>query len=368
MPVFGTQTTPVRSIADPAYAVYAPEAYGDTWWTGLHWQWMDKIPPGVTRATAIIVNPLCRMPWLVDRPDGTTLAPGDRGYPVWIRDPQLLSGSSGGPWDSAFDALDRQDRFNFWSRWITSALWLGAGVLAYVPDGSGQPLAGKLQLVEPTRLYKSEEGWAVDVDGAIRDVDGQGDIEGSVYRLRLLRHSLPAGVFGRHRAQMDLANRITAYADETLNSDVPSGTLNSDMPLNQTQADQARKEWRDRQRNRQIAVLGNGVKYNQVLVSPVDAEIAAMGQLSNVQIAHMFEQPAWMLDAAQPSTTYTNAGDWRQDLVDGPLSSWSARLEGVLSALLPWGWRVRIDFTSYTTPTTTEGGGSGAAVPVPGTT
>ena len=50
--------------------------------------------------------------------------------------------------------------------------------------------------------------------------------------------------------------------------------------------------------------------------------------------------------------TYANISEKRQDRVDGPLSSWSARIEETISALMPWGTVMRIDFTEYTTATT----------------
>jgi len=136
---------------------------------------------------------------------------------------------------------------------------------------------------------------------------------------------------------------------------VPSGVLETDQPINQTQANETRTEWETTQARRRIAILGNGAKYKQVLMSPLDAELVAMSRLSNEQVAHMFELPAWYLDAASNSMTYSNAQDWRQDLVDGPEASWSARIEETIGSVLPWGSTLQIDFTQYTKPTTTEG-------------
>ena len=63
------------------------------------------------------------------------------------------------------------------------------------------------------------------------------------------------------------------------------------MPLTQDQADVTREEWEARQWRRRIAVLGNGVKYQQVTMSPVDAAVGQMMMLSNTQVAHMLELP-----------------------------------------------------------------------------
>lgn len=360
MPAFGTSIDPVRTsqqLEVNTPAGFMTEPPGDLWWVGLHSWWGLKVPPSVTRATAIIVNPLVRMPWILDTTDGSQLAPGDPGYPSWLRDPMLLNGSSGGPNRGVFPMLDRIDRFDLWARWIRDALWQGAGILAFEPDSVGQPLAGTVQVLDPTRLYRStdqaaEHRWALlGKDGQPHPVDDAGMIVGLGVRLVVLRHSLPGGVFGRHRAELELANRIRQYAADSFNSGVPSGVLSTDQPITQTQSDQTREEWESTQRRRRVAVLGNGAKYQQVIMSPVDAELVAMTRLSNEQVAHMFELPAWQLDASTNSGTYSTGAWWRQDLVDGPLASWSARIEETIAAVLPWDWSMTIDFTKYTKPT-----------------
>lgn len=356
MPAFGSVVAPVRSRPEYPLNVNSPAGFpsdyppGDLWWVGLQSWWQTSIPPGITRATSVLCNPLVRMPWLIHRPDGSTVAPGDPGYPAWIQDPMLLNGSTGGPNVGRFASLDRLDRFDLWVRWITAAMWHGISPLAFTPDTNGQPVAGSVQALHPSRVYRGDDGWALSVNGHVEPIDDDGMVLGQ--RILLLRHSLPGGVLGWHAAQVQLANRLTQYAAETFDSAVPSGVLSTDQPINQNQADTARTEWETRQQRRSIAVLGNGSKYQQVTMTPVDAEIVALSNLSNEQIAHAFELPAWYLDASSDSGTYTNSLQWRQDLVDGPLASWSARLEETLGSLLPWGWALSVDFTAYTTPTT----------------
>jgi hypothetical protein len=365
LPAFGTTLAPVRT--SQAIDVNSPDGYmtdppGDLWWIGLHTAWTRSIPAAVTRATAIIVNPLVRMPWHVTPPDGARLELGDPGYPVWLADPMLLNGSSGGPNSGTFDMLDRIDRFDLWARWIRDALWVGVGLLAFAPDSAGQPRAGSIQLLDPARLYRGEDGWALATrSGGLVPIGADGMVLG--HRLVPLRHSLPGGVFGRHRAQLELAGRLTSYAAESLDSAVPSGVLSTDQPINPAQADQTRTEWESTQQRRRIAVLGNGARYQQVVMSPVEAELVAMARLSNEQVAHMFELAAFNLDASTNSMTYSNAADNRQELVDGPLASWSARLEETLSALMSWGTRLTIDFTRYTTPTTIQEAPGGPSDP-----
>jgi phage portal protein BeeE len=335
-------------------AGFMTEPPGDLWWIGLHSWWETSIPSSVTKAESVLINPLVRMPWLVTR-DGTAIGPDDPGYPAWLTDPMLLNGSSGGSNLGVFDMLDRIDRFDFWAWWLKDAMRHGFGVLTFTPDSAGQPRAGTLQLVEPWRLWRGEDEWALDVDGELHPVDGLGMVAGQ--RVVVLRHSIPGGVFGRHRAEMSLAQRTRQYGTEVLDTATPSGVLTTDQPINQAQSDFIRTRWEERLQRRTVAVLGNGAKYQQVTMTPVDAELVALSNLSDKQVAHMYELSAWELDAPSgDSMTYANIGEKRQDRVDGPLASWSARIEEVLSAVMPWGTRLRIDFDGYTMTTNRQGG------------
>lgn len=357
MPAFGTTLEPVRTKPGYPINVNSPDGFmtdppGDLWYWGLYDSWTASLPPALTRATALLVNPLIRMPWVLTTPDGQELRPGDQDYPTWLVDPQLLNGSTGGPQRGVFPMLDRSDRFSTFSRWITAALWVGVGLMAYSPDSNGQPLAGTVQILSSHRLFRGSDGtWAFQLaDGSLEPVDERGMVAGQ--RLVTIRHSLPGGVLGWHRDLLRMTGKLQQYATDTFDSGVPSGVLSTDAPINQKQADGARTEWETRQQRRSVAVLGNGVRYQQITMSPLDSELVAMSRLSNEQIAHACELPGWYLDAAQSSMTYSNAQDWRRDLVDGPLASWAARLEETVSALFPWGWRMSVDFSAYTTAVT----------------
>lgn len=377
MTFIGSAHDPVRSAYD--LSVNSPDGFPsayppgpDTWWTGLHWQWEAKMPTAVTRATAIIVNPLCRMPWQIRRPDGTTIAPGDDGYPAWMTDPALNGGSSGGSNLGVFHQLERPTRFDLFSHWVRDSLWHGLGLLAFTMGADG-PRAGTVRVLDPGKLSRGyvdqDDGppqvkWALDVDGKAVEVLDDGTVKGTSIRLVPLWHSLRGGVIGWHRAQIQLAQRMGTYALETFDSGIPSGVLTSDQPITPKQGGEFRKTWHETFESRQIAVLGNGAKYQPIAISPVDSELVAMGRLSNESIAHAFELPAWYLDASSNTMTYSNAQWYRQDLVDGVLSSWSARIEETISGLLPWGTRMVIDFTQFTRPMGIQEGSDGGA-PVP---
>jgi phage portal protein BeeE len=333
------------------------EPPGDLWWVGLHYWWEQGIPSSVTKAESVLVNPIVRMPWVIVSPDGAETAPTDAAYPAWLTDPMLLNGSTGGPNRGRFPMLDRVDRFDFWARWIRDAMRYGIGAIAFEPGSDGAPVAGTMQTLAPTRVYRGDDGWAIDVAGTVAPIGDDGTIIGDPAgtRVVLLRHSIPGGVFGRHRGELRLASRVREFASESLDSGTPSGVLATEQPISQAQADTAREEWMRTQARRQIAVLGNGARYQQVVLSPVDAELSAMATASDRQVAHMYELGASDVDAPSgDSMTYANISERRQDRVDGPLASWSARVEETLGSLLGWRTRLTIDFRGYTKETTAQ--------------
>ena len=325
-----------------------------TWWTGVRGQTVP-IPANLTRGLSIIINPLVRLPWQF------TTGP----MPAWCLDPMLFNGRYPGAGQPRRMFLWRESRFDFWARWLRDTILHGIGAFSYLPDSEGQPLTGSLirhdsrDLLAPVDDFTHD--WQLVWQGAFHDVDEDGNVVGTGRRLHFVRGH-QGGIIGMHLAELAGSAGVTKYAAELFDGTVPSGILTSDQPLNQEQADATRDAWELRQQRRRIAVLGNGAKYQQVMMSPVDAAVGQMMTLSNTQVAHMLELPAWMLDGQSGgSMTYANINDRRQDFVDGTLAAWSARVEESISALLPWGQTMSIDFTEYRKPTTA----AGAAMEVP---
>lgn len=320
----------------------------DLWWTGILAP-THTIPANMTRGIAIIVNPLVRMPW-----DFST---GD--MPAWCRDPMALNKSRPGVADSGSRPfLSRESRFDFWSRWIRDAIFYGTGLFSYEPASDGQPVQGSLIRHDPRNLFAPVDevthDWALLWRGRQWDVDDMGRIVGSGRVLHFI-HGLPGGVLGLHATELALATKVIDYGSNVFDSGVPSGVLTTDQPVTQAQADQTREEWERTQYRRRIAVLGNGAKYQQIVLSPVDAELAAMARLSNTQVAHMLELAAYQLDGdTGDSQTYANIVDRRSDFIDGTEAAWAARVEEAISALLPWGQTMTIDFTRYRMPTSAQ--------------
>jgi HK97 family phage portal protein len=340
----------VPVVAGPQVQLHNGDPDNPLWWTGVLGQAVH-IPANLTRGLSIIINPLVRLPWVFSKGD----------TPTWCVDPMLFNGAYPGTGAPARAKLWRESRFDFWARWLRDTIVYGMGLLSYEPDSEGQPLTGSLIRHDPRSLGVPiddfHEDWTIGWNGYQYDVDEDGGF-GPGRRLHFLRGHA-GGVLGQHALELAAANGISTYASTLFDGAVPSGVLTSDLPLSQAQADATRDAWERMQYRRRIAVLGNGVKYQQVVMSPVDAAVGSMMLLSNTQVAHMLELPAWMLDGQSgTSMTYSNINDQRQDFVDGTLAAWSARVEESISALLPWGQTMRIDFTEYRKPTMTVATGA----------
>lgn len=337
------------SIGENYYANGDPDAV--LWWTGVLTEPL-RIPANLTRGLSIIINPLIRLTW--DFSAGT---------PLWAQDPMAFSVARPGTRDFGVrPLLERESRFDFWSRWLRDAIVFGLGLFSYEYDTTGQPVAGSLIRHDPRGLLApvedSGQDWMILWRGDQWRVDERGNLAGTGRRLHFVRGH-EGGIVSAHASELLFANRVLSYGNETFDSGTPSGVLTTDQPLNQAQADKARDSWSQRLSKRGIAVLGNGTRYQQVVMSPVDAELASMARMSNTQVAHMLELAAYEIDGdTGDSTTYANIVDRRQDRVDGTLASWAARIEESVSALLPWGQTMTIDFTEYRMPT---GGPSHAA-------
>jgi HK97 family phage portal protein len=353
-------------VTSPAYL--PPLHNGDVedpfWWTGVLGN-TPPIPANLTRGLSIIINPLVRLPWLFN----------GGPQPPWAADPMLFNGRvSGGVAVGKVPKMARESRFDFWSRWIRDAILFGRGTFTYDPDSDNQPRLGSLRR-HPWRDLSTDLGssnaggdrWYLTVDGTEYPVDDEGVLRGSdgaeLEHVHFMRGH-EGGVLGMHAAELRAAAGVTEYAANLFDGNVPSGVLQIDQPMTQDQANATREEWRRQQKQRSIAVLGNGAKYQQVVMSPVDAAVGQMMTLSNTQVAHMLELPASMLDGfAGGSMTYSNRAEDQRAFVDGPLSSWASRVEESISALLPWGQSMSIDFTEYTK--TTTGGAAPPADPPP---
>lgn len=132
---------------------------------------------------------------------------------------------------------------------------------------------------------------------------------------------------------------------------IPIGILSSDQVVNETQAAAYKKEWMDKIGRGEIAVLGNGFKFQGVSLNAKDMALLDLRQVDGRMIAVAYGVPPFMVGLAE-------AGDLTYSTVQGQMDFFfrvtlrptSSDIARSLSRWLPRGSSVRFDADAYTRP------------------
>jgi HK97 family phage portal protein len=314
--------------------------------------------PAVTRCTTIIASTITRTLWRYTGPNGESLP-----RPLWIDDPMGL-GRMPGPVGAVLPAGLRLDGHSFWETFLTHALWWGRGAFVFTENAEGQPTPGSLRLLNPFLVDTDDDGyWVIDPGGdtPIRtNFDGRFIAGGQVWRLVVLRGMGPnddrsaEGVLVRHFDTFRLGASVSKYVAQTFaGMGVPSGLLKVSTPGFKREDAQALKaDWMAAHGagKRSVAVLNATVEYSPVSMTPVDTDSANLLHANRSDVAHAFGLSSIWLDEGASGLTYQNNSDRRRDLVDISLAGWSESLMATITALLPFGSRVDVNWTTFTQP------------------
>ena len=171
-----------------------------------------------------------------------------------------------------------------------------------------------------------------------------------VQHLTLLR--IPGTAYGLgpiQAAQPDLRGALDTrdYAANWFeDGGQPNGVLKSDQILNQDQAAEAKTRWNDTAgAKRGVAVLGQGLTYQPIFLSPKDVQFIEAQQFSVTSIARMFGVPASLMLAAVEGTSQTYANveqDWLA-YARFTLMGYLVEIEEALSSFLPGRQRARFN-------------------------
>lgn len=246
------------------------------------------------------------------------------------------------------------------SSWIEQSVvsLASAGNCYYerIQDGFGQTVA--LPVLNPldVRIRTNRDGRVTGYEYRGRDLT-----PAQVSHITLLR--IPGSAYGLgpiQAAQPDLRGAISTrdYAAAWLDqSGVPTGVLKSDQPVNAEQAAQAKKFWNENagQKNG-VVVLGNGLGYQPIFLTPKDVQFIESQQFNVTTIARMFGTPASLMLAAVEgnSQTYQNVEqDWLA-YVRFTLMGYLVEIEDALSDELPGAQRARFNIEALLRADTTS--------------
>jgi hypothetical protein len=312
-----------------------------------------------TRATSLITGPLTAAPYQLVN-DST----GETRPARWLADPMLLRADErmvGGL--QSFAHARRLTRSKFWGTVLQSCIWYGYGAFIYQPDPLGVPIAGTMRQVLPGAItIDTQSRWVIGVGGEQVTFDRDGSLQlGPVeYRICVLRNPLSPvyedgsslGVFELSPSAFGLSASVDAYLTTTFRTGVPAGFLKVKQPgFNDAQAAKMKREWLEAHGNdeRSIAVLNaTSVEFEALSISPVDANAAGLKQLSIADVAYAFGLPPEVLGVAiGGGGTYQNITDQWSRLFTFGLSQWISEIEDQLTALVPWGWSVKVDLSEF---------------------
>jgi len=131
-------------------------------------------------------------------------------------------------------------------------------------------------------------------------------------------------------------------------SAIPSGVLTTDQDIRDDRAANLKARWKaGHQGNRDIAVLGNGAKFQAITIAPEEAQFLETTQANIRTIARYFGvQPELIGADSGGSLTYANVEQRALDFLTFGLRPWLVRLETALSALLSSTTTVKFNATA----------------------
>lgn len=137
---------------------------------------------------------------------------------------------------------------------------------------------------------------------------------------------------------------------------MPNGLLKTEQHLAPEKAREAKTMWNETASAKDgVAVLGNGLEYQQVFLSPKDVQFIESQQFNVITIARMFGTPASLMLAAVEgnSQTYANVEqDWLA-YVRFTLMGYLVEIEDALTSLLPGKQQARFNIEALLRADTT---------------
>lgn len=154
---------------------------------------------------------------------------------------------------------------------------------------------------------------------------------------------------------LSLAARAEDFAERFFADGAhPTSILSTDHPVDQATAQIVKDRFRTAVNGREPAVLGLGIKHEQIQISPEESQFLLTQRFSVSQIARFFGVPAEMIGGESGgSLTYANVEQRSLDFLTYCIQPWLTRLEASLSMMLPVDQYVRFD-TSVLTRTDAE--------------
>lgn len=213
--------------------------------------------------------------------------------------------------------------------------------------------------------------WRDDRKRLVFTYDGRDYLAGEHGRIVQMKYlSLPGsargiGPIAAAQTTMRSARDMRAYASGWWETGQPSGLLTTDDRLTPAEAAIYRRSWNQLDEDGQplpqddnpsrVRVLGKGLHYDPLLISPKDALWIEAQQFDTLEIARIFGVPSSLMMTAIDgnSMTYSNVEQEWLGFVRFGLMSYLRRIESALTALTPRGQTVRFNLDALLRSDTT---------------
>lgn len=173
---------------------------------------------------------------------------------------------------------------------------------------------------------------------------------------------VPGSAYGLGPIQADRlgltgALDLQRYANKLFrDGSIPTGVLSSTQQLNEEQADAYRRRWHETQAERDIAVLGQGLTYEPILLKPADAQYLQSRQYSVTEQARLFGIPAsYMLaEVNGQAMTYQNLEQVDQSFIKFTAMQYLNVIEDAITSVTPRGQTQRFRAWDFMRPDSRE--------------
>ena len=142
------------------------------------------------------------------------------------------------------------------------------------------------------------------------------------------------------RSDIETGLKLREFGNSFLtNGAIPTGVLSSEQFINQDQADAYRAAWNEAQSSRGLAVLGAGMSYSAISLSPEDISFLASQQYNVLQIARIFGIPPIFLGSGTEGASLTYSTSETQSILflQTTMSDYLVSIEEAFTDLLPRG-------------------------------
>jgi HK97 family phage portal protein len=284
----------------------------------------------VSRATSVLETSIMQIPVGVYR--GNTQLP----TPLWLETPDIANQ-------------------------ISQAEWLGTTLIHMAVYGNAfwHVSRGQRGIVNITNLHPTDVTVAVDGDGKIYyTYKSKYYSARDVKHLKLWHSANPTYLLGegpiqRHKSVLRSALDLHNYADNWFRTAaVPTGTLTTSEFLSADVAKQNKDAFVESQRERSIAVLSSGLKYDSIALNPEQAQFLENQKFITRQIAMMFGVPTMYLGMGieGQGMTYVNGNEDRAKLFEDGLQQYVVRIQQAITDLLPRGQYAEFNLTEFLRP------------------